>query len=112
MFITLITFIITAVLFVILSLFVKGIWWYYIPAALLIASIYLKIIQSAWQQNAGTLKTSVVRMEPSAAAGHISVISFVYGIISVFIGEWISFVACALLFILSLTMDFRHPQSD
>jgi hypothetical protein len=108
MFITIISFIITGVLFLILSFFVDGIWWYYIPAALLIASIYLKIIQPGWKENVGTLITSAVRMDPSAAAGYASIISFIYGIICIFTGKWIALLACAFVFILSLSMRFRH----
>jgi hypothetical protein len=110
MFITIISFAITGVLFVILSFFVEAIWWYYIPAALLATSIYLKIIQPGWEENVGTLMTNTARMDPSAAAGYISIISFVYGVICIFTGKWIALSVCAFLFILSLTMRFGHRQ--
>ena len=111
MFITIISFVITGVLFVILSFFVEAIWWYYIPAALLVTSIYLKIIQPGWEENVGTLMTNTARMDPSAAAGYISIISFVYGVICIFTGKWIALLVCAVLFVLSLTMRFGRPQS-
>ena len=109
MFIMAISFVITAIIFVILSIFIKGIWFYYIPAALLVVSLWLKIIQLFWDEEKGNLQTSFVQMDPSAAAGYISIISVIYGIICIFLGNWIAVVACVIIFALSLTMRFHHP---
>jgi len=109
MFMTAISFAITGVIFAILSVFIKGIWIYYVPAALLALSLWIKIIQPVWDEERGSLKTSFAQMDPSAATGYISIISFIYGIICIFLGNWIVVVACVIVFILSLTMRFHHP---
>jgi len=107
MFMAIISFIVTGIIFVILSFFILGIWVYYVPASLLILSIWLKIIQPT--RNVDYFLTKAVRMDPSAAAGWISIISVLYGIICIFLAAWIALVACVILFILSLTMRFPHP---
>jgi len=106
MFMTIISFIVTGVLFVVLSFFINGIWVYYVPASLLLLSVWLKVIQMYW--TADSSLTLVFRMDPSAASGWVSIISIIYAIICIFIGSWIALSICVLLFILSLTMDFRH----
>lgn len=107
MFMTIITFAITGIIFFILHFFVDGIWVYYVPAALIVLSIYLKIIQPAW--NANNFLMASIKMEPSAAAGYLSIISIIYGIVSLFLGSWIPFIICVIVFILSLKMKFPHP---
>jgi hypothetical protein len=100
------TFAITGIIFLILHFFVNGIWAYYVPAALIALSSWLKIIQPAW--NADNFLMSSSKMEPSAAAGYLSVISIIYGIVSLVLGNWIPFIICVIIFILSLTMKFPH----
>lgn len=107
MFMTLIAFIVTGILFVVLSFFIKEIWVYYVPASLFILSIWLKVIQRTW--NVDAFQTKAVRVDPSAAAGYISIISVIYAIICIFMGSWIALLACVFLFVLSLTMRFPHP---
>lgn len=102
---TIASFIVTGILFVVLSFFIKGIWVYYVPASLLLLSVWLKVVQPTWHPTWGTL---AFRMDPSAASGWLSIISIIYAIICIFLGSWIALSICVLLFILSLTMDFRH----
>ena len=107
MFMTIMTFFVVGIIFIILHFLINGIWVYYVPAALIALSAWLKIMQSAW--NADDFIMPVTKMEPSAAAGYLSIISVVYGIICVFLGYWIPLALCILVFILSLTMKFPHP---
>jgi len=107
MFMTIITFAITGIIFLILHFFVNGIWAYYVPVSLIILSIWLKIIQPAW--NTDNFLMPSTKMEPSAAAGYLSIISIIYGIVSLFFGIWIPLIICVIVFILSLTMKFPHP---
>jgi len=107
MFMTIMTFTIIGIIFIILHFFVNGIWAYYVPAALIILSIWLKIIQPAWSVDNFQMPTT--KMEPSAAAGYLSIISIVYGIVSLLLGSWIPLIICIIVFILSLTMKFPHP---
>ena len=104
---TIITFFITGIIFIILHFFINGIWVYYIPSALIVLSIWLKIIQPKW--NTDDFQTPVTKMEPSAAAGHLSIISIIYGIFCLILGNWIPLTLCIIVFILSLTMKFPHP---
>jgi len=106
MFMTIMTFAITGIIFLILHFFVDGIWAYYVPASLIILSIWLKIIQQTW--NADNFLMPSTKMEPSAAAGYLSIISIIYGIISLFFSIWIPFIICVIVFILFLTMKFPH----
>jgi hypothetical protein len=102
------TFAITGIIFLILHFFVDGIWAYYVPAALIALSIWLKIIQPAW--NADNFLMPSTKMDPSAAAGYLSIISIIYGIASLFFGTWIPLIICVIIFILSLTIKFPHPH--
>jgi len=104
---TIMTFFIVGIIFVILHFFVNGFWAYYVPSALIVLSIWLKIIQPTW--NADDFQMPSTTMEPSAAGGHISIISVIYGIVSIILGNWISLILCVLVFVLSLTMKFPHP---
>lgn len=104
MFMTIISFIVTGILFVVLSFFITGIWVYYVPASLLLLSVWLKVVQKTWSPSL----TLAFRMDPSSASGWVSIISIIYAIICILIGSWIALSICVLLFILSLTMDFRH----
>jgi len=105
---TIITFAITGIMFLILNLFINGVWTYYVPATLVVLSIWLKIIQPAW--NAENFIMHSTKIEPSAAAGYLSVISIAYGIISIFWVGWIPLTICLCVFVLSLTMKFPHPH--
>lgn len=107
MFMTIVTFAITGIIFIIIQFFVNGIWIYYVPTTLIILSIWLKIIQPAW--NVDSFQMPTTKMEPSAAAGYLSILSAVYGIVCLFLGIWIPLIICIIVFILSLTMKFPHP---
>ena len=107
MFMTGITFVITGIVFLILHFIIKGIWVYYVPSALIALAVWLKIIQSAW--NSDNFQMPSTKMEPSAAAGYLSIISVIYGIVSAILGNWIPLGLCIFVFLLSLTMKFPHP---
>lgn len=107
MFMTIATFFLFAILFMVLHFFINGLWVYYVPAALIVLSVWLKIIQPAW--HAEDFQTVVAKTDPSAAAGYVSVISLIYGIVSLFLGNWIPAIICVVVFIISLTMKFQHP---
>jgi hypothetical protein len=107
MFMTVITFAVTAVAFFILQYLVDGIWAYYVPVSLAVLSIWLLIIRSVW--NAENYATAFTKMEPSAAAGYLSVISVICGVISLILGMWIPLAICVIVFVSSLTMRFPHP---
>ena len=109
MLVTIIGFIVTGLIFLILSILGKNVWSYYVPASLILLSFWLKLIQPLWMKGINSLKTKFFKMEPSAAAGWISIISVVYGIISIIMGNWIQFFICLGIFILSITMKFYHP---
>ena len=70
-------------------------------------SVWLKIIQPVWKAEA--FQTVVTKTDPSAAAGYLSIISIIYGIVSLVLGNWIPAIICVVVFILSLTMRFNHP---
>ncbi len=107
MFMTFTTFFIIGIIFIILRFFINGIWPYYVPAALIILVIWLKIVQSTW--NANNFKMPATKMDPSAAGGYLSMIAVIYGIVSLIFGFWVPFIICVIIFILSLTMIFPHP---
>ena len=109
MFMAGITFIFIAVIFVILSFFLDGTWIYYVPASLIVLSVWLKIIQSSWSSQVDSLRMHFIKQDPSAATGWVSIISAIYGIIAIFLGHWIIVLICIGLFILSLTMRFPYP---
>jgi len=108
MILTITFFVISAIVFLIISFFLKDLWSYYVPATLILISIYLKIIQPGW--NIDTVKTKTIKMEPSAAAGWVAIISAVYGLISIIFGNWIQLILCVVIFLLSLTMKFERPR--
>jgi len=108
MLMTIIAFIVTGLSFLVLSIFVNNIWSYYVPATLVLLSLWLKFIQPLWMRQINSLHIKFFKIEPSAAAGWISIISVVYGIISIIFGNWIQFFICLVIFILSLTMKFSH----
>ena len=107
MFVTIMTFFIVAIIFIILHFFINGIWGYYVPAALIVLSIWLKVIQQSW--SAEDLQTIVAKTDPSAAAFYLTITSFVYGIVSLILGNWILTIVCIITLIISLTMKFQHP---
>ena len=107
MFMTVTAFITTGILFTILQFFISGIWVYFVPSALIALTIWLKIIQPAW--NVNNFQTILAKTDPSAASGYLWVISVIYGIISLFLGNWIPFGICMVAFIIVLTMKFPHP---
>ena len=107
MFMTIMTFFIVGIIFIILRFFMNGIWAYYVPAVLIALSAWLKVIQPAWR--AEDFQTVVAKTDPSAAAGYLSIISIGYGIVSLVLGNWIPAIICVIAFILSLTMRFHHP---
>jgi len=106
MILTITAFIVSAILFIVISQFLDGLWIYYVPASLILLSLYLKLIQPAWNENRFKMKST--KIEPSAAAGWIAITSIIYGIISIVFGNWILVVLCLGIFILSLTMKFPH----
>jgi len=108
MFLTITFFVISAIFFLIISFFLKDLWSYYVPVTLLLLSLYLKIIQPGWSTN--TVKMKTIKMEPSAAAGWVVIISVIYGLISIIFGNWIEFILCVVIFLLSLTMKFERPR--
>jgi len=107
MFMTIITFFIVGIIFIVLHFFINGIWAYYVPAGLIALSVWLKVIQPAW--SADDFQTVVAKTDPSAAAFYLAIISVVYGIVSLILGNWIPVILCVIVFILSLTMKFQHP---
>ena len=107
MFMTIMTFIAVGIVFIISHFFNNELWVYYVPAALISLSIWLKIIQPAW--NADDFQMPSSKMEPSAAAGYLSIIAIIYGILSLIMGYWIPLILCIVVFFLSLTMKFDHP---
>jgi hypothetical protein len=104
---TVIAFIVTGIIFLALSFLMEEIWAYYVPGSLLLLSVWLKVIQPKW--NVDVLQTKMARMDPSAAAGYVSIISIIYAVVCIFLGYWIALSGCVFLFILSLTMRFPHP---
>jgi len=106
-FTTFISFFITGVIFIILHFFINGIWPYYVPAALMLLSIWLKIMQLSW--NADNFQMPVTKMDSSAAGGYLWMIAVIYGIACLIFGFWIPLIICIIVFILSLTMKFPHP---
>jgi len=106
---TSVSFFVTGIFFIILSLIFGNIWSYYVPASLVLLTLWLKAIQPIWLKRKDTLKVKLIKLEPSAAGGWISIISVVYGIISLIMGNWIQFAICIAIFVLSLTMKFPHP---
>jgi hypothetical protein len=107
MFMTIMTFFIVGIIFVILHFFINGIWAYYVPASLIALSVWLKVIQPAW--SAEYFQTLVAKTDPSAAAFYVTIISVIYGIVSLVLGNWIPAIICLIALILSLTMRFQHP---
>ena len=107
MFMTIMTFFIVGIMFIILHFFINGIWAYYVPAALIALSVWLKVVQPAW--SAEDFQTVVAKTDPSAAGGYLAIISIGYGIFSIILGYWIPAIICVIAFILSLTMEFQHP---
>lgn len=110
MFMTIISFVLMAFLFAILSVFLEGLWSYYVPATLILLSVWLKVIQPSWDSQVDSFQMPTTQMDPSAAAGYISIISAIYGVVSVVLGNWVPFFLCVGVFILSLTMKFHHPH--
>jgi len=106
-FTTIISFFVTGVIFIILHFFITGIWPYYIPTALIFLSIWLKIMQIAW--NADNFQMPFTKMDPSAAGGYLGMIAAIYGVVCLIFGFWIPLIICIIVFILSLTMKFPHP---
>lgn len=107
MFMTIITFFMVGIIFIILHFFINGIWPYYVPAALIVLSVWLKVIQPAW--SAEDFQTVVAKTDPGAAAFYVTIISVICGIVSLVLGNWIPVIICVIAFILSLTMRFQHP---
>jgi hypothetical protein len=107
MFMTVMTFFILGIIFLILNFLIDGIWVYYVPAVLIVLSVWLKIIQPAW--SAEDFQTVVAKTDPSAAAGYLAIISILYGIVSLVLANWIPAIICVVALIISLTMRFRHP---
>jgi len=106
MYMTIMSFIVTAVMFFVLHFFIDSIGAYYVPTSLFVLSLWLKIIQREW--NADKFITATAKMEPSAAAGHLSIIAILYSIICLIFSFWIPLAICALVFVLSLRMKFPH----
>ena len=104
---TIMTFFIVGIIFVILHFFVNGIWAYCVPTSLIVLSVWLKVIQPVW--SADDYQTAVAKTDPSAAAGYLAIISIGYGIVSLILGNWIPTLMCVIAFVLSLTMKFQHP---
>jgi len=109
MLMTIIAFIVTGLIFLVLSIFVNNFWSYYVPTTLILLSLWIKLIQPLWIRQINSLHTKFFKIEPSSAAGWISIISVIYGIISIIVGNWVQFFICLGIFILSLTMKFPHP---
>jgi len=107
MFMTIMTFFIVGIMFIILHFFINGIWAYYVPAALIVLSVWLKIMQPAWGSD--NFQTIVAKTDPGAASGYLAIISVVFGIVSLILCNWIPAIVCVITFILSLTMKFEHP---
>ena len=109
MFMTIISFAIMAILFVIISFFLEGVWPYYVPVTLTVLSIWLKVIQLSWDNQVDKLQMPITKMDPSAAAGYVWIIAVIYAIVSAVLGNWVPFFLCIGVFILAMTMKFDHP---
>jgi len=107
MFMTIMSFFVVVILFIILHFFTNGIWAYYVPAALIFLAVWLKIIQPVW--NADNLQTIFAKTDPGAASFYLAIISVVYGIVSLILCNWIPAIVCIITFIFSLTMKHEHP---
>jgi hypothetical protein len=99
---TIISFVAAGVVFIILSFFGKRIWIYYIPATLLILSFWVKATQFNWDDP--DPKGENYFLVDSVGAAFITwAISFIYGIVCIFLGDWIAFAVCVIIFLFSLT---------
>jgi len=128
MFITIITFLIVAVIFFILSYFVQELWVYYVPSASLLVLIWIMTIimrnkyvannilknyselfsneQADMLLNSPSiflpkteLFTSFAQMEPNAACGYIMFISIGYSIFSIYLQNWSIFIISFIIII-------------
>ena len=97
MFITAISFALMAIVFALMSFFIN-VWLYYIPVTLIALCVWLKIIQPVWNENVDSFMTSMVKEDPKAAGAYIFFISVAYGIVSIFLGNWIPLVLCVGVF--------------
>jgi hypothetical protein len=97
-----ISFVVTGAIFIILSFFVKRIWIYYIPATLLVLSVWIKATQFNWDDP--NQKGENYFLADSVGAAFITwAISFIYGIVCIFLGNWVAVTACVIIFLFSLT---------
>ncbi len=128
MFMTIVVFLIAAVVFFVMSFFVEGVWSYYIPVSLVILSVLLMSINSSFKniakgiiyRNPGlfeneekemllssasifipniTLKTFFIRVDPGAAASYTMYIALIYSVITLFTQNWIALIICSSIFL-------------
>jgi hypothetical protein len=110
MFMTIASFGVVGIVFAILHFFVKGVWPYYVPAALSLLTVWLKIIHPSWSEEVENLQTTVSQTDPSAACFYLTALSIIYGIACVFMGFWVPLGICVVVLFLSFTMRFVHPH--
>ena len=98
-----------AILFVIISYFLEGVWPYYVPVTLIVLSVWLKVIQTSWDNQVDSLQMPIAKMEPGAAAGYVWIIAVIDAIVSAVLGNWVPFLLCVVVFFSAMTMKFDHP---
>ncbi len=128
MFMTIVVFLIAAVVFFVMSFFLEGVWSYYVPVSLIILSLCIITIKSHFKnvaraiihKNPGLFEdeekemllsspsifipqiefiTSFFKVEPGAAASYAMFISLIYSVITLFTQNWIGLIICSAIFI-------------
>jgi hypothetical protein len=122
---------ITAVVFFVLSFFVKGVWSYYVPISLIILSFWIILIKSHFKNIAHgiiyknpdlfeadekemllsspsifipkiVLITFFFQVDPGASASYAMFISLIYSVIALFTQNWIGLIICISIFLFIL----------
>lgn len=128
MFMTVATFLISALAFFVSSFFVEGVWKYYVPVSLVFLSFWITLINSQFKRiakgiihrNPGLFNdvekemllsspsifipkikfiTLSSQVEPGAAASYAMFISLIYGVITLFTQNWIGLIICISIFL-------------
>lgn len=127
MFMTIVVFLVTAVVFFVMSFFVEGVWRYYVPVSLIILSFCIISIKSHFEnvartiiyKNPGLLEghekemllsspgifipkfaymTAFFRYDPGAAVSYAMYISLIYTVITLFTQNWLGLIICGSIF--------------
>lgn len=131
MLLTAVSFLISGIFFFILSIFIKGIMIYCVPFGLVLSILLIIYIDKTNRKTAKKIindhpnlfedvekdiflsspsvflpivlyNTLFVRFEPASAVGYIMIISVIYGLICIFIQNWIVVVICTCIFLYSI----------